>query len=273
MQIKVSHDFDKLKYQMGAMAKQVPFAAALALTKTAVDARAELVRVLPSIIDRPVPYTLNSMYVKKATRNRLEAEVGFKDNYSSDSAAESKHYLMALINGGPRRTKRFEGRLIMTGKLSRGEHLVPTKFADIDAFGNVSRGQITKILSQLKTAVVLGDNSNASNSKRSQAKRAVEEYFWSGGPGTTRTYVRVSRDKSGRVTSRRLVTAREHLRKGVWMVRRTAWGNAVQPIFYAVNRTRYGRQFDMAGIVDRVQQARFAPNFEAAMATALKTAR
>lgn len=273
MQIKIESNFADIQRQFSHMRKQVTFAGAVALTKTAVDARSELVRALPSIIDRPVPYTLNSMYVKKASPSRMESEVGFKDNYSSGSAAESKHYLMALINGGPRRTKRFEGRLIMTGKLSRGEHLVPTKFADIDAFGNVSRGQITKILSQLKTAVVLGDNSNASDSKRSRAKRAVEEYFWSGGPGTTRTYVRVSRDKNGRVTSRRLVTAREHLRKGVWMVRRTAFGNSVKPIFFAVPRTRYRRQFDLAGIVDRVHKARFAPNFEAAFSNAIKTAR
>jgi len=273
MQIKIDTNLAALERQFSGLAKQLRYAAAVALTKTAVDAREELKKKLPSIIDRPTRYTLNSMYVKKAKPSQLESMVGFKDNYSSDSPAESKHYLMALINGGDRRTKRFEGRLIHVGKLSRGEHLVPTRFAAIDAFGNVSRGQITKILSQLKTAVVHGDNSNASDSKRSRAKRSIEEYFWSSGPGTTRSYVRVTRDKKGQVTSRKLVTTKERLRKGVWMVRRTSFGNAIKPIFYAVPRTRYRKQFNMQGIVDRVQKERFEPNFDAAFTQALATAR
>lgn len=262
MQIKVKPDFVDVQKMLGAAAKQVRFASALALTKTAVDAREELRRVLPTIIDRPTRYTMSSMYVRKAKPSQLDAIVGFKDGYQN-APDESKHYLVALIRGGQRRTKRFEGRLIMTGKLSRGEHLVPTRLADIDQHGNVSRGQITKILSQLKTAVVQGDNSNASNSKRSKAKRAIEEYFWSPGPGHYITYV-----KKGRV-----VSAKTHLKKGVWMVRRTAFGNAVRPIFYAVPRTSYQKTFDLPGIVDRVQRLRFGENFKAAFDQAMKTAR
>lgn len=262
MQIKVTHDLDKLRVSLGNMAKQVNFAAALALTKTAVDARTEILARLPSIIDRPTSYTMRSMYVRKATPKRLESEVGFKDNYQA-GPEDSKHYLMALIRGGERRSKRFEGRLIMTGKLSRGEHLVPTKFADFDGFGNVSRGQIAKILSQLKTAVVQGDTSNASDSKRSKAKRATEEYFWSPGPGGKEYYKRKGR----------LVVRTTHLRKGVWKVRRTAWGNAIKPIFFSVSRTRYRKQFDMAGIVNRVQAQKYQTNFDAALKQALATAR
>lgn len=262
MQINVTSTLGNAKRYLASTDKQARFALALAMTKTAVDARAEIRQQLPKIIDRPTPYTLNSMYVRKATRARLEAEVGFKDNFQS-APGQSKHYLMALINGGDRRTKRFEGRLILTGKMNRGERLVPTRFADIDRFGNVSRGQITKILSQLKAAVVSGDFSNASDSKRSRKKRSFEEYFWSPGPGGVVTYMRNGKQ----------VTAKAHLTRGVWMVRRTAFGNAVRPIFYAKDGTTYRKQFDMAGIVQRVIEKNFSKNFDESLATALRTAR
>lgn len=260
--IKIQFNTKEFSKMIENAKKQERFAAALALTKTAVDLREELRRVLPSIIDRPTGYTMNSMYVKKARPSNLEAIVGFKDNYQN-SPEESKHYLMALVKGGTRRTKRFEGRLIMSGKLNRGEHLVPTRLADIDHNGNVSRGQITKILSQLKTAVVQGDNSNASDSKRSKAKRAIEEYFWSPGPGGYITYQK----------NRRQVNVKTHLRKGVWMVRRTAFGNAIKPIFFAVPRTKYKKQFDFVGIAQRVHSQRLEKNYKDALEQALRTAR
>jgi hypothetical protein len=273
MKINIQTNFQEVRRQFASMARQVDFAAAVALTKTAMDARQELISKLPQIVDRPTRYTMGSVFVKKATRKNLQSEIGFKDNYQSGSFDESKHYMMGILKGGTRRTKRFEGRLIMVGKLSRGEHLVPTRFADFDQHGNVNPGQITKILSQLKTAVVLGDNSNASDSKRSQAKRSIEQYFWSGGPGTFRSYTKIQKNEKGKITGRKLVTVKEHLRRGVWMVRRTAFGNALKPIFYAVKKTKYKKVYDFPAMVQGIHSERFQFHFKTQFAQALATAR
>jgi hypothetical protein len=274
MQIKIGSNFEDVRRQFAHMAKQVNFAGAVALTRTAVDVKAEIVRQLPRIINNPTRYTMNSLRVSKATRQKLFAEVWFKGADAGDPKAPL-HYLNALITGGKRRTKRFEGRLIMHGKLKRGERLVPIPKpaggAEMDAHGNVNTGQITKILSQLKTAVVQGDYSNASDSKRSAAKRAVEQYFWSDGVGTPHIYIRTSKDASGRVVRKRVVS-KSALKRGVWVVRRTAFGNAVRPVFIAVTRANYKKSFDMFGIAAQVQQRVFGKHFDKAFQEALKTA-
>ena len=275
MQIKIDSNFSEVERRFAGMRKQVRFAAAVALTRTASDVRTDVQRKLPSIIENPTRWTMNSMFVRKATAKDLQATIYFKGADEKDPKA-NVHYLNALIAGGKRRTKRFEGRLIMVGKLSRGEHLVPIPKpdggAEIDRHGNVNVGQITKILSQLKTAVVHGDFSNASESKRSQSKRAVEEYFWSDGVGTPKYYFRTVKGPDGRPV-KKFVSTTSALRRGVWMVRRTAFGNAIRPVFIAVPRTQYKKVFDFYGIAADVQARVFASHFQRAFKDAVSTAR
>jgi hypothetical protein len=58
--------------------KQVPFAAASALNATAQAAQIRVKRELPSILDRPTPFTMNAIGVERATKGKLEARVFVK---------------------------------------------------------------------------------------------------------------------------------------------------------------------------------------------------
>jgi len=259
MQIKIDTNLDQLAQKFRGFEKQVRFAAAKTMTRMAVEARDDVKAQLPSIFDNPTQWTTNSMRVSKATPRKLEAAVWFKDGGTSDRKADL-HYLISQIQGGERRLTRFEGRFRMHGYITGKEKLLPTKYADINPFGNVSNGQRTKILSQLRTAVVAGDYSNASDSKRSKAKRAITQYFWSSGPGQP------SRARPGR---------KDHLMRGVWEVRRTAFGNAVRPVFLVASPSfvRYARRFAFAGIVNRSTRNKFDRVFTEEFRNALATAR
>lgn len=266
MKLNIQHDFAKLADTIKHAGKQARFAAAVALTRTGQEVKAAQQSEIDRVIDRPTRYTRNSVFLAKAKPDQLYAEVWLKHGN------RRTHYLEPLIEGGARPLKRFEQRMVMTGYLKSGERLVPSRVPGRDQYGNLGRGAYTRILSQLRTAVVQGDFSNASNSAKSKAKRATQEFFWSAGPGTSYTYFRTVRTPNGGV-NRTPITVKQHLRRGVWMVQRTAFGNAVRPVLYAVDGVSYRKVYDFYGVARKVRDQRFAAHFDAALRQALATAR
>ena len=65
--LTVQHNLDEVFARMDAMVeRQIPFAAAKALTATAQDVQAELTAELPVVLDRPTPFTLNAFGIQTA---------------------------------------------------------------------------------------------------------------------------------------------------------------------------------------------------------------
>lgn len=257
LKINVTHNFPQVSAALARAKSQVPFALARALTKTAQDVRAAQRKEIERVFDRPTPFTRNAVYMRPATKVRLQAEVWLKDNGSRPN------HLLPQIEGGARPLKRFEQRLVMTGYMQPTERAVPAAGARLDAYGNMSRGQINQILSQLKTAVVQGDYSNATDSKRSRAKREREAYFVSRGPGTWR----------GKGAWKNGLKS-QHLPRGVY-VRRSfgALGTAIKPVLLFVPRALYRKRYHFYELADRVLQQRFGVHWNESMAIALRTAR
>lgn len=262
MQIKISTNFPEVRKALDRAAKQVPFALAKALTATARSVKAAQGKEMRKVFDRPTAYTQNSLYIKMATKQTLAAEVWLKGDGSQDGGKQ-RHYLGPNIFGGNRPLKRFEQRLVRVGIMQPNERAVPGAGAVLDSYGNMSRGQIIKILSQLKTAAVSGDFSNATNSKRSKAKRAKEAYFVSRGPGS---WTGQGAWKNGNKS--------QHLPRGVWLRRSFgALGTAVKPVLLFVNGANYRPQYKFFELGSRVIAEQFPPHFNAAFEEAMKTAR
>ncbi len=257
MKINVKHNSRQVSAAIASASRQVPFALARALTKTAQDVRTAQRKEMEAVFDRPTRFTLNALYLRSATKQRLEAEVWLKDRGSRE------HYLLPQIEGGARQLKRFEERLVRTGYMQPSERAVPAAGARLDQYGNMSRGQINQILSQLRTAIVLGDSSNATDSRRSRAKRATEAYFVSRGPGTWR----------GRGAWKR-GNKSQHLPRGVW-VRRSfgPLGTAVKPVLLFVPKAQYRKRFRFFEIAQQVTERQFDTNFKESWAIAMRTAR
>jgi hypothetical protein len=129
-------------------------------------------------IDRPTPFTVNSTYISFANPNRMRAEVGFKQFAAKGTPAGK--YLSAMARGGDRSQKRSETVLRLAGAIGPSEYITPNKEGGWagDPYGNVPRGTYTMMISQLKAFGGSLSYLNASNSKRSQRKRARAGQFF-----------------------------------------------------------------------------------------------
>lgn len=144
------------------------------------------------VFDRPTRYALNSVAWAEDLPGPEAAVVwrGSTDAWSRAGQFKGAHeranqgYLKAQIYGGPRRQKASEIRLqrIRTG--GQDIYVVPTGYAELDSYGNVSRGQIVKILSALEALGGDGQgfDGNRKPGRRGRGRRRAEDYFaiWPG---------------------------------------------------------------------------------------------
>ncbi|MBJ3775861.1 hypothetical protein [Acuticoccus mangrovi] len=210
--------------------KQLPFITSVALNKAAFEGRADLRAEMERVFDRPRPYTLNSTYVDKATKARLEAAVFFKDMGRGVPAGK---YLRAQVWGGERRNKRFEGALRARGILGSGEFAVPARDYPRDANGDIRSSVVTKILSQLGAFTEVGYVANATaRSRKRNAKRST--FFASRAP---------------------------HMAPGIY--ERTG-PRSINAVFIFVEGATYRPRLEMERVLQESADRTFGPAFEAA---------
>ena len=154
---------------------QVPFAASLALNRMAVSIRDQLRETMKNTFENPVPFTLNSLYIKASNKNNLEVEVGLKEFAPKGNPASK--YLLPHIKGGLAYNTRFQKSLQYKQILPPGMYAIPTQSDYIrrnKATGNILPGQYTEILYSLRA---FRDSSAFSFIKNSKRKRNTSEYF------------------------------------------------------------------------------------------------
>jgi hypothetical protein len=237
---------------LGVVQRQARYATARTLTQLANMARQDLRKEMLDVYDRPKPYTLNSIFTKPATVATLTSIVGLKDT-SSKGAIPASKYLLASIKGGFRRIKRFEVALRRAGVLPDGMVAVAGKGATMDAYGNVTAGQIVQILSYFRAFPEAGYKSNATPQTRAKA--------WKGGRTKRGQAYFVGRPGDGK------------LPLGVWKRVRFASGTAIKPILIFVDGAVYERIFELGYIVKRTVERNLDAEFRKALTDALATAR
>lgn len=234
---------------------------ATALTRTAVEIKAAEVVELNSVIDRPTPYTQNSMYVKSATADNLVAEVFLKDDLAGGSGTPATKYLLPQVEGGQRHIKRFEKALQAAGVMPVGMQAVPGAYAKLDAYGNISRGQIQQILSQVGTELTAGHN-------RTLTK------------GTDKASKTKQRNAYGRAGGQfvAMPRAKGKLQPGIYIAEARNFGaklglgrtGKIKPVVMFVRSTSYRKLFDFHGVAERVADERLGPNVERAVVESLE---
>jgi hypothetical protein len=164
MQVDYKVIYEKTLQELrGVQREQFPFAFSKALNDTAFDVMFFYQSTVQSILEDPTPFTVKSMYVKKATKKTLSAEVGFKEFASKGTPAVK--YMSHLQYGGERLAKRAEVLLRQKGHLEKTEWLIPTEHYR-DKYGNVRRGQVQKMLSAVQSTL-----DTAAYSKGDKAKQ------------------------------------------------------------------------------------------------------
>lgn len=121
-------------------------AVATALTRTARKVEDDWKKQINANIDRPTPLTQRATLVKQATAQTLVATVMLKDRAKGLSPEQ---YLSPHEVSGQRFLKKFEQALAKAGAMPAGYFVVPGKAAVLDGYGNVSRSQITHVITQL----------------------------------------------------------------------------------------------------------------------------
>jgi hypothetical protein len=170
--------------------RQLPFATALALTRTAQVVAQDIRAEMSAVFDRPTPATLNSLFIEPATKQKLEARVWIKDGRTRNGKGNlvgregvwgkgraASKWLTPEIFGGPRSHKAIDSMLRRRGILKQGQYIVPGEKAELDQYGNLSSGVISKILSGTKGYTEEGYKANATDSKKSKAKGNAKRYF------------------------------------------------------------------------------------------------
>lgn len=204
---------------------------ATAFTKTVVDIKAAGVAKLPQVFDRPNPWTMNSMFVKGATAQDLRARVWFKDD-AGKLGTPAARYLLPQVEGGARRTKRYEVALQAIGALPSGWQAVPGAGAQLDAYGNMAVGQIIQILSQLRITMTAGHQRNMSF----DARKAIRAQKKAGG----RFFV--------------VPVGTKGIAPGVYQ--REFMGRTVTPVLVFAQASRYSKRFDFHALAQQVADDR-----------------
>jgi hypothetical protein len=249
MKIDIKTNFPDIAARLKELGRQAPFVAAVSLTRTIQDVQKAEVAEMRRIFDRPTPYALNGLFVKAATRNNLEARVWVKDNpFGKGTPAD--RFLLPHINGGGRHQKGMERQLQRAGLLPAGWYAVPAAGAQLDGNGNVQRGQIRQILSQLQVQGGAGYQSRATGSARSN-----------------RTIARQG------VTYFALPVKRRGLAPGIYAKRQFAHGSAVKPVFIFVSSVQYRQRWKFFEIGQATATTRFPIHFNEEAAKAIASAR
>lgn len=224
--------------------RRLPDIVLRSLNDAAFEVRAEWKAEIPSVFDRPTPFTLNAPLYRKATRDKLEAEVYIRDD--ATKGTPPSEYLRAEVFGGNRKRKRSEVSLARA--LDFPAYFIPGDVTR-DSFGNIRRGTITKILSQLRASA--DPTQRETDLRRGRRLRRQQRR---GGGGSYFT----------------VPVRRGQLRPGVVYERiESGFGSAVRPILIGVRTPpRYRKRYDVFALAQSMFARRFSSLFRARLSIA-----
>lgn len=198
----------------------------------------------------PVAYTLRALRIWNPTRASTEGRIVIRSKQDISSAAVTpEHYLRAEIDGGARVQKRSERALQRAGVLPAGWLTVPAKGARLDANGNMSRGQITEILSWFAAFPEKGYRKNSTIGSKAKKVKGTKSRHG-------QRYFAVQPGARG-------------LKPGIYhaQVAGRAMGPVAQPqmVLVFVRRANYTKRYDFGGVSDRVAKAVHPAAYQRAM--------
>jgi len=132
------------------VARQMPFATAVALTRTSQTLLEQNQRDIPMIFQSPSRWAKGAFTIITAKKNNPRTFVLRKDKVTGTStnvAPSRQNYLEVQQTGGGRNPKAFERAITVRGKGAAGfRYATPTRDTRLNAHGNMTRGAVNKIL-------------------------------------------------------------------------------------------------------------------------------
>ena len=193
--ITLDEELTKVAKWPPAIAKSLPFMLQQSMATGAKKSADALAAQLTSKLHQPKKRTTNGVFPRrerKPSTKNLVVSMGLKGGGPKDPRdgvpTSAAWYLKSLVRGTRRRPKGSEMTLYRSGKLRKGQYIVPTgsKSFPLDSRGNISKGKYVKVLSRIKGFSEQGFTANTTRGVgsrgRSGRKRSQEDFFL-GAPG------------------------------------------------------------------------------------------
>jgi hypothetical protein len=240
---------DDLLQGLTGMERQIPYAVANGLNVTARRVKSGIQTAMASVFDRPTPFVMNSLQMSpaRAPRGPLESRIWFRD---PPNLGTKDHFLLPQVEGGNRPLKPFEMGM-------GGRFVTPSKYARLDQYGNLGRGQITKLLSISGGFHEVGFSMNArSNAKRKEFFRILQQK----GKLAPGIYQRVVGDEAGGRAGRyllgRALAKGQKIKGGLKDLRASTlelYPRGLQPVvLFPSKAPTYRMRLDFYGIAKRI---------------------
>lgn len=241
-------EFDKATFDIEH--KQLPYAMMLALNDTAKGARKAVQVVMGKSFDRPTPFAKRGVVYERASKDNLDARVVIHGSKTPHGGLPAAYFLGPQVDGGRRTLKAFEVQLKARGLLPDGHVVVPAERTKLDRYGNVSQGQLNRIMSGLQVDYRGAGSTRVASTKKGKARRARGSrggFYFVPGPGS-------------------------HLAPGVWLELGFPY-RAIYPVLMFVEQVSYAKRLPFAKTVADYSARHLQPNFNRSWSRALRTAR
>ncbi len=227
--------------------KQLPFATMRAINQAAFEIHERWKNIMPRVFDRPVSLTLKAVKYDKANLNNLSAVVKIRDEIGRGTPPAK--YLQAQVEGGARRHKGIEKTLSNRDVLASNMFVVPGKGAQLDAHGNISRGQIQAIKSQLGV-----QNDQYANETDVSRNRRVKRETKKGARNTSYFAVK---------------NKRGNLQPGIYQRTVSGFVRGIRSVLFFVRSVRYRKRYQIFDLAQKFYARNFPRIFDKELAKAL----
>ena len=240
--IKIDIDISKMVATLDGAREQVPFATALALTKTAQNVKAALVDEMRSVFKAPTSFTLRSLQVTRAEKAKLLASVGLR---GADTGKGAIRWLAPEVFGGER-SHAIEALLQPLGLPPKGLWAVPGAAAKKSPGGGIDIGWFRSVVSDIASQGITQSRGILTRRMRGTGRKSM-----------------------GLLQYAILLERKGRLLPGIYGKR----GRGIYPFVMFVVAPKYRGKFNFYGVAQRVARASFPYEFRTALKRALATAR
>lgn len=234
LKINVTHNLPAVKRYIDSVGKQGRFALAVALTRTAQDVQRAVPPALERSLDNPTEFTKRGTYIKAARKDRLEAEIGFRQVQA--------RYMALQIDGGTYQPK--DAGIKLPGNIQ------------LNAFGNIPRGTIARLKAAAKDGSLgpaIAKRLNVNGNRRKGA--APIQLFY------------------GQPTGRGWANAPVGIWRRIPPANPGGKGKLVPVVVFEKKPARYRARFKFKDLAQRSVDAKFAAHFQTEFRKAIASAR
>lgn len=246
----VSFDFevrDFMNFTSDVERKQLPFAISRALNDTVAGGRKAAQGQMEGDLHRPTAYAKRGIVYERSDKHNLEASVIIYGSKSTNGGLPAAYFLGPQIDGGQRSHKAFEKQLVARGYMRTNEVAVPAARLRLNQYGNVTQGQINKIMSGLKVDYRGGGATRVASTSKGKSRAAAKGRYF------------VPRRSSS-------------LAPGIYY-EKPSRKKAIYPVMLFVGKTAYTKRFKFRQAVILHANRNFEKNFNIRFQQALATAR